>query len=147
MAQTTSKDALIAASPAEVLDVVAELADYPTWAGGIKRVDVLEEVDGWPVQARFTVDQPPISDTYVLDYSWDVDESGAGLVSWTLAQAGSVISKLDGSYDLVPEGDATRVTYRLTVDVSLPLPGLVKRSAERKIVTTALSDLGARVTG
>lgn len=147
MAQRTSKSTEIAASAAEVLDVVAELAQYPSWAGGIKRVDVLEEVDGWPVRARFSVDQPPISDTYVLEYTWQVDETGAGRVSWVLDEAGSVITKLDGSYDLVETGARTAVTYNLSVDISIPLPGMIKRQAEKRIVSTALEDLSKRVTG
>ncbi len=147
MAQTTTKSTVIAATAAEVLDVIAELADYPAWAGGVKQVDILEEIDGWPVSARFTVDQPPITDTYVLDYSWEVEEAGEGTVSWTLSQAGSVISKMDGSYELREQGGKTEVTYRLTVDISIPLPGMVKRAAEKRIVSTALSDLSARVVG
>lgn len=147
MAQTTTKSTVIAATAAEVLDVIAELADYPLWAGGVKQVDVIEEVDGWPVSARFTVDQPPITDSYVLDYSWEVDEAGEGVVSWTLSQAGSMISKLDGSYELAERGGSTEVTYRLTVDISVPLPGMVKRAAEKRIVSTAQSDLSARVIG
>lgn len=147
MAQSTSKSVTIAASPDAVLDVIAELADYPAWAGGIKQVEVLEEIDGWPVQARFTVDQSPIRDTYVLDYSWDVDEDSLGTVSWTLAEKGSMITKLDGSYLLAAVPGGSQVTYHLSVDVSIPLPGIMKRSAEKKIVTTALDDLSARVAG
>lgn len=147
MAQSTSKTTVIAASPAEVLDVVAELAQYPSWAGGVSRVDVLDEVDGWPVRARFSVNQPPINDTYVLEYTWQVDETGAGRVAWTLDEPGSVIHKLDGSYDLHSAGAGTSVTYRLSVEITLPLPGMIKRQAEKRIVATALDDLSKRVTG
>lgn len=146
MAQSTTQTVTIPATPGDVLDVIAELGDYPAWAAGMKKVEVLEEVDGWPVQARFTVDQAPITDSYVLDYSWDVDEDGVGTISWTLAEKGSIITALDGSYQLAAAGDGTSVTYNLAVDVSLPLPGMMKRAAEKKIVGTALDDLSARAT-
>src|ERR671937_491565 len=45
-----------------------------------------------------------------------------------------------------PTGDgATRVTYRLDVELGMPLPGLVKRQAAKQIVRSALSDLKRRV--
>ncbi|MFV0459491.1 MAG: SRPBCC family protein [Actinomycetales bacterium] len=147
MAQSTSKSTTIPATAAEVLDVIAELADYPQWAGGITKVDVLEEVDGWPMRARFTMEQPPVSDTYVLDYTWDVDESGQGTVSWTLTERGTVLQKLDGAYQLTQRGDSTDVTYSLSVDITLPLPGMVRKAAEKKIIGTALDDLSARASG
>lgn len=147
MAQRTSTSTLIAASPAEVLDVVADLATYPAWAGGVTSVEVLQDNDGWPVRARFSVDQPPIRDTYVLAYTWQVDHSGAGRVLWTLAEPGTVITALDGSYDLVATGTGTTVTYDLSVDVAIPLPGILKRQAEKRIVATALVDLSTRVVG
>lgn len=145
MAQSTQSSTRISAEPAAVLDVIAELGDYPRWAGGIRRVDVLEEDEGWPVRARFTVDQTPIRDSYVLAYTWDVDETGTGRVSWDLAEAGSMISGLQGSYDLGADGTGTLVTYRLTVDIKVPMLGAIKRKAEQKIVQTALADLTAEV--
>ena len=50
------------------------------------------------------------------------------------------------AYTLEPAGDgATLVTYRLEVDLGMPLPGLVKRQAARQIVRSALADLKRRV--
>ncbi len=48
---------------------------------------------------------------------------------------------LDGRYAFTPEGDGTRVDYRLRVDLSIPLPGLIKRRASGLIMGTALRDL------
>lgn len=145
MAQSTQSSTRIAAEPAAVLDVIAELGDYPRWAGGIQQVDVLSEDEGWPVRARFTVDQTPIRDSYVLAYTWDVGETGTGRVSWTLAEPGSMIRGLDGSYDLAADGAGTLVTYQLTVDIKVPMLGAIKRKAEERIVRTALADLTAEV--
>ena len=39
------------------------------------------------------------------------------------------------------------MTYELSVDVRVPLPGLLKRRAEKVIIDTALKGLKARVEG
>ena len=49
---------------------------------------------------------------------------------------------------LAPSGDgATEITYRLVVDLKVPLPGFVKRRAEGRIMGTALRELKVRVEG
>ena len=42
-------------------------------------------------------------------------------------------------------GAATTVTYELTVDVRIPMLGMMKRRAEKSIVDTALKGLKGRV--
>ena len=72
--------------------------------------------------------------------TWDIDESGLGVASWTLVEA-SMLKAMDGSYTLAAHGDGTEVTYELTVDVKVPMLGMLKRKAEKVIVDTALRDL------
>ena len=56
------------------------------------------------------------------------------------------IPRLDGSYRFEPEGpDSTRVHYELTVDVAVPLPGLLKRRAAGLIMGSALKELKKQV--
>ena len=46
---------------------------------------------------------------------------------------------MNGSYTLAAKGkDATTVTYRLAVDVKIPMLGMLKRKAEKVIIDTAL---------
>jgi hypothetical protein len=53
---------------------------------------------------------------------------------------------MDGAYILDPIDDAqTRVTYQLSVDVSIPLLGMLKRKAEKVIIDTALKGLKKQV--
>lgn len=145
MADRTESSIVIDAAPAEVLDVVADFEAYPEWAGEVKAVTVLaEDGDGWADQVQFTLDAGAVKDTYVLDYDWDVVEDGTGVVSWSLVSA-SVLKAMNGSYTFEPEGDSTKVTYRLAVDVKIPMIGLLKRKAERVIVDTALKELKKRV--
>jgi ribosome-associated toxin RatA of RatAB toxin-antitoxin module len=148
MAERTESSIDIAAAPGEVLDVIADFESYPQWATEVKKVVVLtEEGDGWADQVQFTLDAGAIKDTYTLDYEWDVHEDGTGVVSWRLVEA-TVLKAMNGSYTLVAEGDdATTVTYRLAVDVKIPMLGMLKRKAEKVIIDTALKSLKKRVEG
>ncbi len=44
-------------------------------------------------------------------------------------------------------GDSTQVTYRLAVDINMPMLGMFKRKAEKVIMDTALKELKKRVEG
>ena len=145
MADRTESSIVIDAAPGEVLDVIADFEANPEWANDVKEVRVLaEEGDGWADQVEFTLDAGAIKDTYVLDYEWDVVEDGTGVVSWALVSA-QVLKAMNGSYTLATEGQGTKVTYRLAVDVKIPMIGLLKRKAEKVIIDTALKQLKKRV--
>ncbi|GAB2680263.1 SRPBCC family protein [Thalassiella azotivora] len=147
MAERTESSIHVEASPSDVLAVIADLASYPEWAGDVKSVEVLQSRGRRPSTARFVVDSGPIKDTYVLDYTWPAGRSGEGVVSWTLAEEGSIITRLDGDYELAADGGGTTVTYRLAVDVRIPMLGMLKRKAEKVIIDTALKELKKRVEG
>ena len=65
---------------------------------------------------------------------------------WWLVSS-SLLKALDGVYRLVPRGAGTEVTYELSVDLLIPMIGLLKRKAERRLTETALNDLKKRVEG
>ncbi|AKT52048.1 SRPBCC family protein [Arsenicicoccus sp. oral taxon 190] len=144
MAQRTESSTVIAAPPAAVLDVIADVAAYPTWNPEFTAVEVLTEDDGWAEQVRFRLEAGPIKDTYTLDYRWDVDEDGTGVVSWSLVEGG-VLKAMDGSYTLTAVDAGTEVTYALSVDARLPMLGAVRRKAEQRIIDGALAGLTSRV--
>lgn len=142
MTDRTESKIHVDAPASDVMSVVADVAAYPEWANGIKSAEVLEaDTEGRPAQARFRVEAGPIRDTYVVGYVWHDDE-----VSWSLVSA-EVFTALDGSYTFAPAAGGTEVSYRLTVDLSMPMIGLLKRKAERAVVDTALKDLKRRVEG
>ena len=89
----------------------------------------------------FSLDVSPIKDEYTLAYVWNGDRD----VSWTLAE-GKMLRALDGAYLLNDLGDgSTEVTYRLALDVSIPLIGMIKRKGEKILIDTALKGLKQRV--
>ena len=145
MADRTESSIVIAAAPGAVLDVIADFESYPEWAGEVKKVAVIsEDGDGWADQVEFTLSAGAIKDTYILEYDWDVAEDGAGVVSWTLVSA-QVLRAMNGSYTLEADGTGTALTYRLSVDVKIPMLGILKRKAEKVIIDTALKELKKRV--
>jgi carbon monoxide dehydrogenase subunit G len=140
MADESTQSITIAAAPAAVLDVIADFPTYPEWADSITSAKVLTHDDeGRPEQVRFTLDAGPIKDTYVLAYDW-VDDG----VTWDLV-SGQMQRGQRGRYRLEGSGQETTVTYTLAVDLAVPMPGLIKRRAEKKIMDTALTGLKRRV--
>ena len=142
MADRTSSSITIKAAKAEIMAVIADLEAYPDWASGIRGFTVQETgEDGRATRARLTFDGGPFSDTVGLDYTWEDDDR----VTWTLAEPGSVVTGLHGRYTLAERDGATEVTYELTVDVRIPLIGMVKRKGEKRITDSALKGLKRHV--
>ena len=141
MADITRGSVLIAAPADRVATVIADLPSYPQWTDGMSNIQVLESRDGQPVRASFSVSGGPISDTVELAYSWT-----SSSLTWTLLK-GSTITAMNGSYSWQSVDGGTEVTYELEIGLSIGLPGFIKRTAEKTIVSTALQGLKKRVEG
>jgi ribosome-associated toxin RatA of RatAB toxin-antitoxin module len=144
MAEQTSSTIVVDAAPAAVMAVIADLERYPDWAGSVRSVDVVSrDSEGRPAQATFVLDAGVVKDTYTLSYRWQDDE----LVRWSLVEA-QMLTALEGSYQLAQlSPDSTSVEYTLTLDLKIPMIGLLRRKAEKVITDTALKELKRRVEG
>lgn len=142
MAEQTTSSIVIDAPPADVMAVIADFPAYPSWAKGVRVAEVRSTgPDGRAEQVFFSLDVAPIKDEYTLAYDWDGDRQ----VTWTLVD-GKMLRALDGAYELRDLGNgATEVTYRLALDVSIPLIGMLKRKGEKILIDTALKGLEKRV--
>jgi len=121
--------------------VIADFGAYPTWTGSVRQAEVLESgPDGRARRVAFALDAGVLKDNYELEYEWNGDSS----VHWVLTK-GQVQKAQQGSYTLAPEGAATEVTYSLTVDLAIPMLGMLKRKAEKIVMDTALKELKKRV--
>lgn len=132
------------AAPADVIaEVLMDFDAYPSWARDLKGVTVeSRDAEGRGREVTFRAAAMGRSTSYTLRYAY---EDGPRTIAWTLVR-GDIMRRLDGSYVLTTvAADRTLVTYHLTVDLVVPLPGFVKRRAESKIVHTALRELRARV--
>ena len=140
MGQRVSDTVTIRATRQEIMDVILDLEAYPEWAEGMKEVDVTERDDqGRPVLARFVVDARVAEIDYVLRY----DHSGDDL-TWQL-ERGEVVRQLDGRYRITETDGVAEVEYALEVDVTLPVPGFLKKRAAKVILDTGLRGLKQRV--
>jgi ribosome-associated toxin RatA of RatAB toxin-antitoxin module len=142
VADNTSQTIYIDADPGTVMDVIADIASYPQWVSEYKETEVLEaDNEGYPKTARLVLDAAVLKDTMVLSYDWPPDHKS---VRWSLVSS-SLLRSLDGAYHLSPKGSGTDVTYELSVDLVIPMIGLLKRKAERRLTDSALKDLKKRV--
>ena len=142
MAEKTAQTIYIDADPSTVMDVIADIASYPDWVSEYKEAEVLEaDPKGNPKVARLVLDATVLKDTMVLSYEWPKDRRS---VRWSLVSS-SLLKSLDGVYRLSPKGSGTDVTYELSLDLAMPMIGLLKRKAERRLTDTALKDLKKRV--
>lgn len=140
MARTAS-DIVIDADPTRIMDVIADFEAYPSWATGVRHVEVVDAGADRADRVHFVLDAAPIRDEYDLAYTWDGDRS----VSWSLVEKGAMLTSMDGTYELEPTTAGTKVTYQLSVDVAVPLLGMLKRKAEKVIIETALTGLKRQV--
>jgi uncharacterized membrane protein len=143
MADKTSSTTTINAPKSVIMSVIADFEAYPQWASGVRSAEVVQsDADGRPAQVRFALDAGIIKDRYLLGYTW----YGEDQVTWELVERGSMISEMSGAYRLAESpGPRTEVTYELAVGLSVPMPGMVKRRAEKTIIDTALKGLRTRV--
>lgn len=133
------------ASPEVLHDVAIDLASYPEWVTGVKEVEILEtDEEGRPARARFVVEAMVREISYVLDYHFDEDHYR---FEWE-AEPGADIKAMTGYYEFAELDDGgTEVRYGLRVDPAFPVPGFLRRQAEKTIVSNALRGLKKRAEG
>ena len=140
MADTSTQSIVIDAPPDRVAAVIAAFARYPEWVDAIKSIDIVEEYeDGYASQVRFVIDAGPFVDDYILRYEYAEDLSR---IEWQLVAPSKMQKAQVGSYDIVANGDGTAtVTYTMSVELAIPMLGMFKRKAEKRIMDTALREL------
>jgi ribosome-associated toxin RatA of RatAB toxin-antitoxin module len=140
VADQTSSSITINASPEAILAVISDLESYPAWTDAISKVVIDEPGKAGPAKATFSMSANGMSDEYTLNYSWKPDG-----VSWELAAPSTLQKSQQGSYQLTAAGDATKVDYFLTMEIKIPMIGMLKRKFQKRITDTALKELKNRV--
>src|SRR5664279_1605448 len=138
---TVSAEVDIQATPDEILDVIADLAQYPLWSSVHKRATIESRYPGGrPKRAVMAVAAVGLTDEQVLDYTW----KGHG-VSWTLVKSGQQKDQR-GSYAIRRgAGGVSHVRYDLRIDPAFPLPDIIVRQVMKKAVRAATEGLKGRV--
>lgn len=142
MLEESTQSITIDAEPARIMAVIADFENYPVWTGSVKKAEILEPgTSGRARRVAFTLDAGIVRDQYELVYVWTGDTA----VEWDLT-SGQMMRAQHGSYTLRADGpNRTHVTYSLSVDLAIPMLGLLKRKAERVVMDTALKELKRRV--
>ncbi len=142
MAERTESQVEIAADPAEIMAVIADITAYPQWCPGVQSAWVEAAYpDARPRDVEMIFDSGPIQDTHRYRYdAWSDRE-----VRWHLT-SGQTVTGLWGRYSCeIRQPGLTVVNYRLAMELSVPIIGALKRRAEKVIVRTALKGLKERV--
>lgn len=131
---------VIEATPAEILDVIADVEATPTWSPQYQRAEILTtHDDGRPRQVKMTIKAAGLTDEQVIEYTWADDH-----VSWTLVSAGQLKAQ-DAKYTLTPQGEATKVRFDMSIDLSVPLPGFLLKRTMKGGMETATDGLRKQV--
>jgi ribosome-associated toxin RatA of RatAB toxin-antitoxin module len=136
-----SDEIVVQASPEAVLDVVADFEAYPEWQPEFREVEILDtDENGWATRVRFVVDAKVLQARIVLAYSY-----GEAEMRWHLVE-GDGVRRNDGAYLMEDLGDGTtRVTYEVEIEPSVPMPGMLRRKAAKRIAEGALRGMKQRV--
>ncbi len=123
-----------------VYDTVGDFESYPEWLDEFKSVEIVEtRDDGWADKVKFELNSMGITLHMTLAYTY-----GDTRVEWVLVD-GDMMTRNDGAYDMTDNGDGTTsLTYELTVETSVPLPGMVRKRIAKKTVSDSLKAIKKR---
>ena len=132
MAETASDTITIEASPDAVWAIATDLERYPVWARDVKDVVITaRDADGRPIQVEFRTSALGRSTHYTLQYDYS---DAPAVLAWTMVK-GDIQRSIEGAYRFEATNDGgTLVQYDLAIELVVPLPGFVKRRAERRIL-------------
>jgi uncharacterized membrane protein len=145
MSDVSKATVTIDAPMSEVSEILKKIADYPSWSTTIKSVTVDEsDANGNPVKVRLAVDAGVMKDRPTLSYDWS---EAPGKISFSLDDA-DLMTEMTGVYLVKDNGDdTTDVTYELTVNLSMPVPAMMRKKAEQATIDLELSQLKKRAEG
>lgn len=143
MADQANERIRIEAPAVRCWEVASDFERYPEWARDVKQAKIVAtDAEGRGTRVEYRAAALGKSIRYVLEYDFTDAPNG---FSWRLVEA-EMLRRLDGSYRFEAESDnSTRVHYELAVELSVPLPGLVKRRASSLIMGNALRELKRRI--
>jgi hypothetical protein len=145
MSDLSSGTVTIEAPIAEVEKALFDLAKYPEWSNSIKSVEVLATDDqGRLTSGKFVIDAGMMKDKVTLDYDWSEAPSK---LSFTFNDADLLVG-MEGSYSIKKiDEDTTQVTYEMGVEISMPIPAMMRKKAEQATIDQALQQLKSHLEG
>ena len=130
------------AGPEQIYAVAIDYEQYPKWATDVKDVVVIDrDEQGRGTRVKYEIAALGYTIGYILAYDYT---DAPGGFSWKLEKA-KVLSQLDGTYRFEADETGTLVSYALAVEITVPLPGFMKKAAAGMIVNNAMKQLKAYV--
>jgi len=121
--------------------VATSFADYPTWAKDVKQADIKDrDAQGRALIVDYRASALGRSTHFTLKYDY---ANAPRRLSWSMVD-GDIMREIHGAYTFEAQGDQTKISYDLSIELIIPLPGFVKRRAEVRILST-LKELKARI--
>ena len=128
----------IAAPIGTCFEAITDYETFASWQSAVVDTEVLDwDAKGRGKRVRLFVDAKVRKVDYTLDYRYGEPER----IEWEFVE-GNGINDADGHYlfeDL--GGDRTRATYKLGLEVGIPLPGPVARRAHKSTLKASVEDL------
>ena len=141
MSQRATESITVNASPETIYAVVTDFEHYADWVSDLKRIEVVTRDDqGRALEVEFRAAAFGRSTTYTLHYDY---AQAPRELSWRQVQ-GDLTKTLNGRYKFEANGDDTKVTYDLEVELLVPIPTFIKSRAAYRIQTQALRELKAQ---
>ena len=143
MSDSSASTVQIDAPLADVAAKLYAIDAYPTWLSSIKKVEVVESDDqGRALKANVSIDAGVMKDRATLIYDWS---SAPSEVTFSLDEA-DMLTEMSGGYELKDNADDTvTVTYELHVELSMPVPDMMRTKAERETIDKALNELKSKL--
>jgi uncharacterized membrane protein len=119
-------------------EAIIDYETFPSWQSAVVDTEVLDwDKQGRGKRVRLFVDAKVRRVDYTLDYRYEQPER----IEWDFVE-GNGINDADGHYLFEDLGDGrTRATYKLGLEVGIPLPGPVARRAHRSTLKASVEDL------
>jgi len=117
---------------------IIDYETFPSWQGAVVDTEVLDwDEAGRGKRVRLFIDAKVRKVDYTLDYRYDQPTR----IEWDFVD-GNGINDADGHYLFEDLGaDRTRATYKLGLEVGIPLPGPVARRAHKSTLKSSVEDL------
>lgn len=141
----SSASVSILATIEEVTATLFDIEKYPEWSTSIKRAEVLErDSQGRVAKAKLTIDAGAMKDRVTLIYDWS---AAPARLEFSLDEA-DLLTQMDGAYVIKAiDTETTAVSYELNVAISMPLPAMMIRKAEKTTIDQVLAQLKAHLEG
>ena len=145
MSDLSSGTVIIDAPIGEVQGALFDLAKYPEWSTSIKSVEVMATDDqGRLTTGKFVIDAGMMKDKVTLDYNWSETPTK---LSFSFNDA-DLLTGMEGSYSIKKiDEETTEVTYEMGVEISMPIPAMMRKKAEQATIDQALQQLKSHLEG